>query len=232
MGRPPQKVDFFRVWSPDMAYVLGLWCTDGMMRIKKGNNAHEVEIASVDVDHLIKISEIIGINYSLRKVNDESECHAIGYCSKEMYQDLLALGGTPRKSKVIGLPVSPPDMLPHLIRGIVDGDGSLVWDEGKPVLYIYSGSDAFLAGIGAAVETATGIPAPNIGLKRTTKYIKWSTIRAKCLIAWLHDQNPGLALERKTVIAEAFLQWEPKKKPHKGTITEKMREVFPAYLPA
>jgi hypothetical protein len=77
----------------------------------------------------------------------------------------------------------------------------------------------------------TGIPAPNIVANRTLWYVKWSTIRAKCLAAWLYVENPGLALDRKAAIATDFIAWQPKKRPHTGTITEAMKLRFAAYLP-
>ena len=119
MGRLPRHAEFFRVWTPEMAYVLGLWWTDGCMRIKT-HGAHEFEIASNDRDHLETIARIIGGNYSLRKVSEDSQCYKITFCSKEMYQDILAHGGTPHKSRTIGFPYVPPDLLPHFVRGIVD----------------------------------------------------------------------------------------------------------------
>jgi hypothetical protein len=60
--------------------------------------------------------------------------------------------------------------------------------------------------------------------------VKWSTIRAKCLAAWLYAESSGLALPRKAKIAERYLAWYPKKTPERGTITERMREIFSAYL--
>jgi len=61
--------------------------------------------------------------------------------------------------------------------------------------------------------------------------LKWSTTRAKCLAAWLYVENPGIALDRKAAIAADFLDWQPKKRPERGTITEEMRVRFGAYLP-
>lgn len=58
-----------------------------------------------------------------------------------------------------------------------------------------------------------------------------STIRAKCLAAWLYVENPGLALDRKAALAAKFIKWQPKKRPERGTITEGMRMHFAAYLP-
>lgn len=62
-------------------------------------------------------------------------------------------------------------------------------------------------------------------------YVLWSTSRAKCLAAWLYVENPGLALDRKAAIAADFIVWQPRKRPHAGTITQAMKLRFAAYLP-
>ncbi|HEU4325072.1 MAG TPA: LAGLIDADG family homing endonuclease [Roseiflexaceae bacterium] len=230
MSRAARNVVFFRRWSPEMAYVLGYWWADGYMYLKP-HGAHEIEIASVDREHLETIAETIGINYHLRQVVRGQPCYELTYCSKEMYQDLARLGGTPHKSRTIGFPPVPTDLLPHFVRGFVDGDGTLSWNGDRPVLQIYSASQAFLIPLGAAIEAATGIPAPNLIANRLLWYVKWSTIRAKCLAGWLYVDNPGLASKQKTAVALAFLDWHPKKKPNEGTITDAMRCNFPNYLP-
>jgi len=63
MGRSPRRADFFRVWTPEMAYVLGYWWADGFMYIKPNTGAHEVRIASNDVDHLVKMAQVVGGKY-------------------------------------------------------------------------------------------------------------------------------------------------------------------------
>jgi hypothetical protein len=206
MARSPRHAEFFRIWTPEMAYVLGLWWTDGCMRIKT-HGAHEIEIASNDREHLETIAQTIGGKYSLRKVSENSQCYKITFCSKEMYQDILAHGGTPRKSRTIGFPYVPPDLLPHFVRGVVDGDGTLAWNGDRPVLQIYSGSRQFLLDIATAIERATRMYAPNVNPNRALWYIKWSTVRARSLAAWLYFDNSGLALDRKRAIATRFLGW-------------------------
>jgi hypothetical protein len=232
MGRPPRTVDFFRVWTPGMAYVLGYWWADGCMRIKSNTGAHEIEIASNDRDHLETIAQTIGGNFDLRKVSVHSSCYKIIFCSKEMYRDLKTLGGTPRKSMTIGFPEVPTALLPHFVRGVVDGDGTLSWNAGKPILQVYSGSRQFLNGLIAAVERGTGIPAPAPQKNRDNWTVKWSTVRAKCLAAWLYTNNPGLALDRKASIAAQFIRWQPRGTPWKGSITDEMRLNFSDYLPS
>jgi len=229
VGRPPRTVEFFRVWTPEMAYVLGYWWADGCMRVKSDTGAHLVEIASNDREHLEKIARAIGGRRYLRKVSLLSNTYVISFCSKEMYQDIKAHGGTPRKSRTIGFPNVPLDLLPHFVRGVVDGDGTLSWNGDRPVLHIYTGSPQFLFDMALAIQQATGIPAPNLGANRTNAYIKWSTVRAKCLAAWLYVDNPGLALGRKASIAAQFIQWQPRGTPLKGSITDAMRLNFPDY---
>jgi hypothetical protein len=207
MARSPRHAEFFRVWTPEMAYVLGLWWADGYMYIKPSTSAHEVRIASNDVDHLLVVAQAVGGKFDLRKVSQKANTYVISFCSKEMYQDILAHGGTPRKSRTIGFPDVPPELLPHFVRGVVDGDGTLAWNGNRPVLQIYSGSRQFLLDIATAIERATRMYAPNVNPNRALWYIKWSTIRAKSLASWLYFDNPGIALERKRAIATKFLGW-------------------------
>jgi hypothetical protein len=214
-----------------MAYVLGYWWADGCMYIKPSTTAHEVKFASKDREHLDLIAGVIGETHHTRPVTKGSDCYDMTFCSKEMYYDLLTLGGTPRKSYTTTMPPVPEKLLAHFIRGYVDGDGTLVWNGDRPVIQLYSASAEMLSGVGREIEIATGIPAPNIVANRQLHYIKWSTTRAKCLAAWLYVENLGLALDRKAAIAVDFIHWQPKKRPERGTITEGMRERFAAYLP-
>lgn len=231
VARPPRLADFFRVWAPEMAYVLGYWWADGCIYVKPCTTAHEVRIASNDLEHLLTIAQAINQTYDLRKVSPHKNTYVLTYCSVEMYRDIEGHGGTPRKSKTISFPEVPAALLPHFVRGLTDGDGTLALNGDRPILQIYSGSSDCLNRLTAAVERLTGIPAPNLQTNRDNWAVKWSTIRAKCLAAWLYIDNPGLALERKAAIAAQFLQWQPRKKPEKGTITDGMRRNFPGYLP-
>lgn len=231
MARTARPVEFFRVWSAEMAYVLGYWWADGYMRHRRDTGAHLIEFASIDREHLVKIVQAVGESPSLRKVSGTLNCYEIEFCSKEMYYDLIALGGMPNKSNTIGFPSVPSELLVHFVRGFVDGDGTLAWNSDRPILQIYSGAKHLLEKMAIAIEEQTGIPAPNIVANRKLWCLKWSTIRAKCLAAWLYVENPGIALERKAAIAADFLSWQPKKRPERGTITEGMRRRFAAYLP-
>ena len=231
MARPANSVPFFRVWTPEMAYVLGYWWADGCMYLKPSTTAHEVRLASNDLQHLEAVAQVVGAKYDLRRVAATANTYVVSFCSKEMFRDLEVLGGTPHKSRTIGFPPVPSEMLPHFVRGVIDGDGTLSWNAGKPIVQIYSGSVLFLEALAMAVEQSTGIPAPRLSSNRSNWYLKWRTVRAKCLAAWLYLDNPGLAMARKFIIAAQFIEWQPRTRPNKGTITDKMRSRYVKYLP-
>jgi hypothetical protein len=230
MACEAREASFFGTWSAEMAYILGYWWADGCMRIKT-SGAYTLDIASNDLELLETIGIVVGERYYLKKVSSRSNTYVMTWCSKMMYQDVRRLGGTPRKSRTIGFPPIPAEWLAHFVRGVVDGDGTLVWNGDRPVIQVYSGSTAFLTTLGEAITQETGIPAPNIVTNRDNWYIKWSTVRAKCLAAWLYIEHPGLELARKAAIAAHFLEWQPKKRPNAGTITEEMLVRFKKYLP-
>jgi len=202
------------------------------MYLKPCTTAHEVRLASNDREHLVAVAELVGAKYGLRKVAVTANTYVVSFCSKEMFRDLEALGASPHKSRTIGFPAVPTPLLPHFVRGVIDGDGTLSWNASRPIVQIYSGSPSFLKALAVVVERGTGIPAPRLSSNRSNWYIKWSTMRAKCLAGWLYFDNPGLMLARKSAIATQFIEWQPKKRPEKGMITDKMRSRFVKYLPS
>lgn len=122
----PKKInkDFFKKWSSDMAYVLGIFMADGNMVLTKRNN-HYISFYSADKDILIEIKNALGSGHKLSKRNhDESFRIQIG--NKEMFNDLCFLGVTPNKSKRMKMPEIPNKFVDDFVRGYFDGDGN-VW---------------------------------------------------------------------------------------------------------
>jgi hypothetical protein len=116
---------FFKTWRHDMAYVLGYWFADGNMYFQSGAGGYFVSIGSKDVTHLQNVREVIGAG-TLTRITD-SDVFKLVICRKEMYDDLLRLGGTERKSLTLTWPDVPDEFLADFIRGYIDGDGSLTW---------------------------------------------------------------------------------------------------------
>jgi len=221
---------FFKTWTPDMAYVLGYWFADGNMYFQEGSGGYFVSIGSKDVAHLEAIHGIIGAG-SLRQ-KARSDVYELVICRKEVFDDLLHLGGTERKSLTLSWPFVPDELLADFVRGYIDGDGSLDWKETQPRITAL-GSKSFLPGMAEAMKMATGIAVPlchRHGALGRIGRMFWYGLHAKCLAIWLYHNNQGLCLERKRAIAYDFIGWEPKIL-HKHRVTPKMWDLFGAYLP-
>ena len=118
--------NFFKKWSPEMAYVLGFFAADGCM-IKNNRGAHFIEFHITDKDILEKIKDLLGSNHKIATRDRHNPNWKIGYRlqigSKEIFNDLKNLGMMPRKSNIIRMPSVPNEYLNHFVRGYFDGDG-------------------------------------------------------------------------------------------------------------
>ncbi|MBL7068796.1 MAG: hypothetical protein ISS34_02950 [Candidatus Omnitrophica bacterium] len=124
------NVDFFKKWSPEMAYVLGFFAADGGI-FKNSMGSKYIQLVSTDKEILIAIKKMmnskhkIGIKKKYAIDRREKECYLIQIGSKEMYNDLLKLGFMHRKDLMLNFPKIPKRHLNHFIRGYFDGDGSI-----------------------------------------------------------------------------------------------------------
>jgi intein-encoded DNA endonuclease-like protein len=116
---------FFKIWSPQMAYVLGYFAADGSM-LKNRRGAHFIEFTSVDKDLIETVQNILSSDHKVSTRQGKSTWHTayrLQLGSKTMYNDLLGLGFVQAKSKNLIFPEVPPKFISHFIRGYFDGDG-------------------------------------------------------------------------------------------------------------
>jgi hypothetical protein len=209
------------------------WFADGNMYNQRSCGGYVVSVGSKDVEHLEMLRGVIGMGKLTRITG--SEVFKLVICRKEMFEDLLRLGGTERKSLTLAWPAVPVEYLAHVVRSYVDGDGSLTWHRsGNSVHPLISvvGTREFLTGMTAAVQQATGVPMPVCHFEKdssNTWSVKWYGVRAKCLAIWLYQSHRGLSLARKQVLAAAFAAWKPKVF-DPTTSTPKMWELFKEFL--
>jgi hypothetical protein len=117
-ARPPL------VWSPEIAYAVGLIATDGNLspsgrHVSVSSGEREVlETFLRCVDRRAKIGHVkggFGTNGLRVQIGD------VG-----LYRWLQSIGITPRKSLTLGPITVPDEVLAHLLRGLLDGDGSII----------------------------------------------------------------------------------------------------------
>lgn len=114
--------DFFKTWSHDMAYILGLWWADGCIY---GGKMFDITLHNKDKYVLKRIAELLDYEGELRDYVDRQAAR-LNFSCVVIYRDIVALGGCENKSMVIDFPTVPEEFLPDFIRGYFDGDGCIM----------------------------------------------------------------------------------------------------------
>ncbi|MCX6818366.1 MAG: hypothetical protein NTU57_05935 [Candidatus Aenigmarchaeota archaeon] len=192
--------NFFKLWNPEMAYIIGYIFADGNINWKpeKSYRALTITAAAKDAEHLERIR--LNLN-STRKLTYSADTNSYRLIvnSKEICTDLMKIGLCPKKSLTIKFPNVPEKFLSHFIRGVIDGDGNVryVKRERSPYfeITISSGSKAFL------IEMAKKIASKGIGgnVRKTGKNVyilQYACTRGLTLAKWVYD-NDSLCLNRK-----------------------------------
>lgn len=124
----PKSVNehFFSKWSNEVAYVLGIIITDGSF---EKNGDLRIRMTDFDVLHgIAKAMELEnGLSYVKKQKNHKQQLK-LSICRSQIINDLKRLGinveGTKTfEQKFIDVPIQYRS---HFIRGIFDGDGSIV----------------------------------------------------------------------------------------------------------
>ncbi|KKL45892.1 hypothetical protein LCGC14_2351050, partial [marine sediment metagenome] len=132
-------------WGDNTAYVLGLFCADGNM--SKSSNNINICLHKNDAYLIKKIYNIMG---STHRVYYDKNVAKFCVDNKHLYNDLLKLGITPNKSKTLKCPNIPKEFVPHFIRGVMDGDGSV--DTKRKRMKIVSASQDFIKGMSGMLK--------------------------------------------------------------------------------
>ena len=115
--------DFFKTWSPEMAYVLGFFAADGNMTLNKAGGCY-IEFTSNDHELIQRVKALTkSSNKISSRIRNSKKHYRIQIGSVELFNDLLKLGLTPNKSKTIRLPKIPSEFFSDFARGYFDGDG-------------------------------------------------------------------------------------------------------------
>jgi hypothetical protein len=136
-GYNRKKVDenFFKVWSPKMAYVLGFIYADGAIEdCRESSRTCYLTLANNDIDILREMMAAMATEHTILKrdpriikIRDKEYWCKTSYCvrigNKIIYDDLIKFGLCPRKSLDIELPEIPNQYFEYFLRGYFDGDG-------------------------------------------------------------------------------------------------------------
>jgi intein/homing endonuclease len=134
---------FFKTWTEEMAYSLGIIVTDGSIESASGN----LRIQMTDLDVLEKIAGAMelknGITIPKRRGNHKQQ-YKLSICRHSFVEDLTSLGVPTNGTKTysIGEIKVPKEFRSHFIRGVFDGDGHLaIRERVTPNGYNYQGGE-------------------------------------------------------------------------------------------
>ncbi len=127
------------------AYVFGVLLTDGSIyRDKKGSYC--IRLQMTDLDIVEKISSILQ-NKNPLMTNRSRRTLTLSIASPYLFNDLDALGCGPNKTEFANYPLIPANLHQHLIRGIVDGDGSWAIRKDGSISLQICGNDLLMYGV-------------------------------------------------------------------------------------
>ena len=227
---PGLRHDYFKsIDTPEQAYLLGLMISDGWVvnpqRDSSGNIIRNAQIAfsltESDLETVEwvkdqwntsnKISTIIkppstfpnGKTYSSQPVT------RVVVTSQIMFQDLNTLGVDARKSYVSLLPIVELDLYSHLLRGIIDGDGTIglykYGNKNLPAIK-FLGSQCLMGQISWFLthHVGLGYVKPSGKEKQSLSTITYNRINeVKKLYEYLYN-NDCKSLKRKKIYLEDY----------------------------
>lgn len=113
------------VWTPDLAYAVGLIVTDGNL----SKDGRHFDFTSNDRDLIETFKKCLGIaNKVVKKKSSYTNRFSsfrIQFSDVALYRWLANIGLMPNKSKIIGKLDIPDDYFFHFLRGHLDGDGTV-----------------------------------------------------------------------------------------------------------
>lgn len=199
-----------------MAYVLGFFAADGTLTTStRGAKYYAIQVCDKDI--VYKIRKVMQSNHKIARVkgrNGGRDTYRIQIGSKEVYNDLGALGFVERKTKRLNLPKMPRIVFGDFVRGYFDGDGNvwvgLVHKERKTALLAIqsvftSGSGDFLKSLQEALQ-GVGI-ASRFSCERACFRLSLSIRSSLALYPLMYRrvEKHGLYLNRKKIVFEKYM---------------------------
>jgi hypothetical protein len=208
------------VWTPDLAYAVGLIATDGNLSKKPGR----IAIMSNDTDLLDLVRRRLRLNTDIRphRGGYGTRCHHLAWSDRRFYDWLANVGLTPAKSLTLGPLAVPDEYFADFFRGCVDGDGSIVsyidrYHTFKSASYVYtrlyvsivSASFRFIEWLRASVQRLVNV-AGHVDVRRSGgRHDVWRLRYAKreslAVLRWIYYAHDVTCLIRKRRIATPFL---------------------------
>lgn len=194
---PNLKEDFFsQIDTPAKAYWLGWLITDGCVTKK---NAISLTLQKRDLSILQKFEKDLGLVGKIKVFN--SNYYRFSFCCRKMVDDLKKYGIVPNKTMTVRLPQLNTELIPHLLRGCIDGDGGIAktTSRGKNGYELsFCGNYFCVSDFNQLVSCLTHIKPKNITKNNNIFRVRWSSLKEiEKILQILYTNNDSRYLERK-----------------------------------
>lgn len=186
--------DYFKIWSSNMAYILGLWFADGCIY---GGKIFDITLHKKDKYLIKQVAKELGYEGPILDYVDR-QASRINFSCKVIYDDIVNLGGIEQKSLKIDFPKVPKEYLSDFIRGYFDGDGCVMNLKNNRLNSAFTcGNKNFLKSLLQILKEEAGIEGGSFDDSCfSLKFGKRDTIR---LGNYIYRNNPELFLLRKKI---------------------------------
>lgn len=195
MKRYTYNLSVLNAWSPGLAYVLGLALTDGSVH----KDLTRISFYSSDQQMLEIVKNFFestrpvvphshpGISF-LEKSSGETftgnkQIYAFYVDSKQAVERFCQFGVTPNKSYVGLYPTVPQDVWWHYFRGILDGDGNILFSQKSGLRLTVAGNRNCIVGLHSDLSEL-------FSLRSQTKFLD----EDRCKYLFLYGENAEKAL--------------------------------------
>lgn len=198
--------DFFKSWSEGMAYILGWIATDGCIQyVPKKRYGLRFELA--DKEPLLLFKEIMNLDHPIHE-NKERGHYSLYIRDKKLVKSIIDIGITPNKTFTLQPLAIPQEYMPHFIRGVFDGDGSvfiLNRRNGDKTLgsKILMASKEFIQWLGDTLRDELGL-IPKIYQDKGRYYaLRYGAKESMALYKYMYDDAKYYLTRKRKVFEEA-----------------------------
>lgn len=176
--------------TPEKAYWLGFFLADAWIVTEKDQpTAFAIALHERDCEALEHLQEQLNGTSMIRRTRTGSPLFQIKLTSRLAAEDLIKQGVKPRKSKTARLPNLKALLMPHLLRGYFDGDGSISVRDNSLTMDFTSGSRLLLEDIKEHLQEAIAV-TPSINLDRASFKLRVYAANAIRLGEYLYGCPP------------------------------------------
>lgn len=209
--RNPFDEHFFENETPEVAYWAGFLMADGCVINTKLSSSLALRLGAKDINHLLLFQQTIeAYDSAITETNTlkpsgkgTSKCYTIRLTSPYLGPSLEKWGVIPNKSYVGEIPFIKDELLPHYIRGLIDGDGSVcISKDGKPSVS-FSGNKSVIQYVQSILQFILDTEVYVCLKKKNPKngHELWYLVihgkkKSSQIFKWLYDID-GPALHRK-----------------------------------